>query len=269
MATMTANQRRVLDALAASQERESGGLATRVGIGVAVLAVVALIVLWLLGFFSTSKELLEIRSMVDTQIAELERVARNEAPLSYDGSGFGAMFEKIRDMPPKSREQIRGEMDRLFRARERAELQSYFALPADQRLAELDRRIKAEEARRKAWQEQRANRGGPGGNGGGRGNATAGGPPGGGGGQRGGPGGGGPGGGGPGGGGPGGGGPVRGGGPGGGGPGGGRGSEDGRNARAKQRIDSSTAEQRAQSTEYRRVMEERRQQLGLASGRGR
>jgi len=245
MSTMTANQRRVLDALAASREDDSSGLIKKVGVGIAVLAFVALLILWLMGFFSTSKEVLEIRGMVDAQIAELDRVARNEVPMSYDGASFGAMFDKMRNMPEKTREQVRGEMDRLFRARERAELQSYFALPADKRLAELDRRIKAEEARRKAWQEQRASRGGQGGNGGGRGNATAGG-----GGQRGGPGGGGP---------------PR----GGGGPGGSRGSEDGRNARAKQRIDSSTGEQRAQSTEYRRAMEERRQQLGLSPGRGR
>lgn len=260
MATMTADQRRMLDALAAGREDGSGGTVRKIAIGLTVAAILALLLLWWMGFFSsTPKEVLEIRAMVDQQIGELQRVARNEAPMSYDGSSFGPMFERMREMPERSREQVRAEMDRLFRARERAELQSYFALPADERRAELDRRIKAEEARRKAWQDQRANRGGNGGNGQGRGGQqVAGGP--GGGPQRGG---GGPpgGGGGP----PGGGGGQR----GGGGPGGGRGSEDGRNTRAKQRIDSSTAEQRAQSAEYRRVMDERRQQMGLPSGRGR
>jgi hypothetical protein len=254
MATMTADQRRMLDALAANREEGSGGMVKNVAIGLTVAAILTLLILWLMGFFSsTPKEVLEIRAMVDQQIGELRRVARNEAPMSYEGSSFGPMFEKMRDMPERSREQVRAEMDRLFRARERAELQSYFALPADERRAELDRRIKADEARRKAWQEQRASRAGQGGNGGngqGRGGQqiaggapqrVGGGPPsGGGGGQR-----------------------------GGGGQGGGRGSEDGRNARAKQRIDSSTAEQRAQSAEYRRVMDERRQQMGLPSGRGR
>jgi hypothetical protein len=254
MATMTADQRRMLDALTANREEGSGGMVQKVAIGLTVAAILALLILWLMGFFSsTPKEVLEIRAMVDQQIGELRRVARNEAPMSYEGSSFGPMFEKMRDMPERSREQVRAEMDRLFRARERAELQSYFALPADERRAELDRRIKADEARRKAWQEQRASRAGQGGNGGngqGRGGQQmAGGAP-----QRGG------------------GGPPSGGGGGqrgGGGQGGGRGSEDGRNARAKQRIDSSTAEQRAQSAEYRRVMDERRQQMGLPSGRGR
>jgi hypothetical protein len=254
MATMTADQRRMLDALAANREEGSGGMVKNVAIGLTVAAILTLLILWLMGLFSsTPKEVLEIRAMVDQQIGELRRVARNEAPMSYEGSSFGPMFEKMRDMPERSREQVRAEMDRLFRARERAELQSYFALPADERRAELDRRIKADEARRKAWQEQRASRAGQGGNGGngqGRGGQQmAGGAP-----QRGG------------------GGPPSGGGGGqrgGGGQGGGRGSEDGRNARAKQRIDSSTAEQRAQSAEYRRVMDERRQQMGLPSGRGR
>ncbi len=244
----------MLDALAAGREDGSGGMVKKAAVGLTVAAALVLAILWLMGFFSsTPKEVLEIRAMVDQQIGELQRVARNEVPMSYDGSSFGPMFEKIRDMPERSREQVRAEMDRLFRARERAEMQSYFALPANERRAELDRRIRAEEARRKAWQEQRASRGGNGGNGQGRGGPqVAGGP--GSGPQRGG------------GGAPGAGG---GGGPRGGGPGNGRGSEDGRNTRAKQRIDSSTAEQRAQSAEYRRVMDERRQQMGLSSGRGR
>ena len=244
MATMTMDQRRMIDALAASREDGSGSIVKKTAIGLVILAILAFLVLWLMGFFSAPKEVLEIRAMVDQQINEFQRVARNEVPLSYGTSSFGPIFDKMREMPEGTREQVRSQMERLFAARERAEMQSYFAMPANERQAELDRRIKAEEARRKAWQEQRANRGGPGGNGQPRGNATAGGPPGGGppggGGQR-----------------------------GGGGPGGGRGSEDGRNARAKQRIDASSPQDRAQSTEYRRAMDARRQQLGLSPGRGR
>ncbi|MGI9176508.1 MAG: hypothetical protein ACR2IT_01470, partial [Pirellulales bacterium] len=70
------------------------------------------------------------------------------------------------------------------------------------------------------------------------------------------------------GGGPGGGGPG-GGGPGAGGPGGGRrgGTEESRNERSKQRLDHSSPEQRAQQSEYRRAVEERRKELGLGPGR--
>lgn len=165
MATMTMDQRRMIDALAASREDGSGSIVKKTAIGLVILAILAFLILWLMGFFSSPKEVLEIRAMVDQQINEFQRVARNEVPMSYDTSSFGPMFEKMREMPEGTREQVRSEMDRLFRARERAELQSYFSMPANERQAELDRRIKAEEARRKAWQEQRANRGGQGGNG--------------------------------------------------------------------------------------------------------
>ena len=61
---------------------------------------------------------------------------------------MGEWFQKFRDVPEKYRGQIRQDMGRLFTARERAATQSYFALPPAQRQAEMDRRIKAEEARK-------------------------------------------------------------------------------------------------------------------------
>jgi hypothetical protein len=120
---------------------------------------------------------------------------------------------------------------------------SYFALPPDKRQAELDRRIKVDEDRRKAWQAERerrdqrrgdartasagGDRGGPGGGGGGPGGA-GGRPPSG---RR------------------------------------GSGTEESRNERSKQRIDRSTPEQRAQQSEYRRALEERRTKLGIPPSR--
>lgn len=80
---------------------------------------------------------------------------------------------------------------------------------------ELDRRLRAEDERRKAWQARRdAQRDG-----------------------------------------------------GGGGPGAGIRTEEGRNLRAKARIDQSTAESRARRAEYRRLRDQRRVELGLAPGR--
>jgi hypothetical protein len=157
-------------------------------------------------------------------------------------------MQQTRELPREYREQAGRQIGRLFEARERADMASYFALPADKRQAELDRRIKAEEDRRKARQAERAKReqatangqvaatgadrggsGAPGGPPGGAGGAPAGvGPPGG---RRGG------------------------------------GTEDSRNDRMKQQIDRTTPEQRAQRAEYRRALEERRQQLGLGPGR--
>ena len=248
----TVDKRRAVAALAAERNKQGaiGRFLKRAGGALAILALVAMPVLWMLGFFSPPKAVAEIRQLVDQQVAEYDRVARGEVPFGSAPSASG-MFEKMRDMPREYRDQVGQQMGRLWEARERAEMASYFAIPADKRQAELDRRIKADEERRKAWQaerekrdQQRAADGQQAMNGGGR-----------------------PGGG-PGGGWPGGGGPGAAGGPGGGGPPGGsrRGSEEARNERSKRRLDQSTPEQRAQQSEYRRAMEERRTKLGLPSG---
>ena len=267
MATgLAAEKRLFLSRLAEDRDSATGGprrrAVVRTVIALVVVALLALLFLWFSGWSSTPKEVLEIRAMVNEQIVQLQKVARNEAPMTYDNAGFRENFSRMREMPPEMREQVRGEMERLFRAREKAELKSYFSLPPQERQSELDRRIKEQESRRQAWQQRGNQNGGPGGNRG----PGQGGP------GQGGNGGGQPRAGGPGGapqaaGGPGG----PGGGPGGpGGPGGRGGSEDERNARRKQRLDASSPDDRAQSTEYRRAMEARRQQLGLSpGGRGR
>lgn len=256
------DKRLLLARLAEAQDSARGGpkrrAINRIAAGLVIVALLVVLMLWLSGFFSTPKEVLDIRAMVDEQIDQLQKVARNEVPLTYDTSNFRQNWDRMRDMPPEVRDQMRNEMERLSRARAQAELRSYFAMPPQERQKELDRRIQAEQSRRQAWQQRRGNQnGGNGPNGGpnggqGRGGAAGGTPqaataaP-------------------------------RGGGPGGGGvpggtggrPSGGRRSEDARNTRSKQRIDSTSPEERAQSAEYRRAMDARRQQLGLSPGRGR
>ncbi|MEI6239151.1 MAG: hypothetical protein WCR51_02060 [Planctomycetia bacterium] len=245
MASM-ADKRRQAAALAAERNRQgAGGRIVKRGLAVLlVLLLLALPTLWALGFFSSPQAVAEVKQLVDQQVAEYDRVARGEVPFASAPS-FGAMMETMRDVPREYRDQVGQQMGRLWEARERAELMSYFKLPPAQRQAELDRRIKADEARRKAWQAERDKRdqaraaenpqaagSAQGGDRGGRG--------------------------------PGGGG--QGGGQGGGGqPGGGR-TEDGRNARSKGRIDRTTPEQRAQQAEYRRAMDARRKELGLPTG---
>jgi len=274
MATASAAEKRLFlarlaNARADSEEESRGGM---IAWGIALLlllAVLCLIGLWLSGFFSTPPEVLEIRALVDKEIVELQKVARNEAPLTFDNPSFRQHWDRMRDMPRETRDQARHEMERLFQAREQAELRSYFSLPPQERQKELDRRIKAEDARRQSRQSRgpqvagtsaAGGRGGPGGSPAGAGPRTGG-----------------QGGGGPAGGGQAGGGQGRGptaGGGGGGAPGGGqpserrRGSEDDRNLRSKQRIDSTTPVERAQTAEYRRAMEARRAELGASPGRG-
>jgi hypothetical protein len=275
MATVSTAEKRVfLARLAEARDSSEGGptkrLLARAAVALVIIALLALLGLWISGFFSAPKELLEIRSMVNEQIVQLQKVARNEAPLTYETTSFRQSWERMRDMTPEVREQAREEMERLFRAREQAEQRSYFAMPPQERQKELDRRIKAEEARRQAWLQRRANgnrgnggnggQGGAGGQGGqsnnasggqGRGGATggaaqanaAGSPRTAGGGQGGGS---------------------------GGRPTGTRGSSDeARTARSKRRIDSTDPDERAQNAEYRRLMDVRREQLGITPGRGR
>jgi len=245
----SADKRRAVAALAADRTKQGAGgrFLKRAAIALLLLFLFAMPTLWAFGFFSAPPAVAEIKQLVDQQVAEYNRVARGEVP--YGTPSSSAIFEKMRDMPREYREQIGPQMGRLWEARERAEMASYFAMPPEKRQAELDRRIKADEDRRKAWQAEREKRdqqrsasGQQASGGGGRGPGGGGGGPGGGGG------------------GPGGGG----GGPGGGGRGGG--TEEARNERSKRRIDQSSPEQRAQQTEYRRAMEERRTQLGLPTG---
>lgn len=275
MAASASAKRAALSDLARSRESKTsaGQIVRVVAIGIVVLGLLALFLMWLFGFFSAPPEVRAVQAMVDEQIQQLERVARNEAP--FDEGSFGSVFETMRQVPREYRDQAGQEMGRLFEAREKAEVNSYFAMSPEQRKAELDRRLKAEQQRRQAWEAQRQaqrqaqadNQGGnQGGRGGQQGNASQeaggrggrGGPPGG---FAGGP---------PGGGGPGGGS----GGGGGGGPRGGGGTrgprtEESQNLRSKKRIDSSSAESRARGLEYRRLKEERRVELGLPARGGR
>jgi hypothetical protein len=246
----SADKRRAVAALAADRTKQGAGgrFLKRAAIALLLLFLFAMPTLWAFGFFSAPPAVAEIKQLVDQQVVEYNRVARGEVP--YGTPSSSAIFEKMRDMPREYREQIGPQMGRLWEARERAEMASYFAMPPEKRQAELDRRIKADEDRRKAWQAEREKRdqqrpasGQQAGGGGGRGPGGGGGGPGGGGSGPGG---------------------------GGGGPGGGSsrggGTEEARNERSKRRIDQSSPEQRAQQTEYRRAMEERRTQLGLPTG---
>ena len=250
--------------------KPGGSIARKSLIGCSVVALLALFVLWMSGFFSTPKEVIELRAFVDTEITELQKMERNEVPYSSRSASMGDMFNRMRDMPEHARGQARREIGRLFEARQRAELASYFGMPPSKRQAELDRRIKESLERRKAWEQERAQREASGQNNAGQrgGDRQQGGP------GRGGPPGGGPPGGGRPGGGPGGGPP--GGGQGGGGQGGGgnqgerTGPSDEQIAEwRKRRLDGSSPEVRAQSAEYRRAMRVRREELGIEEGPGR
>jgi len=196
---------------------------------IAGVAVVALLVAWLLGWvsFTTDPRVVEIRKL---QAESRERFMANGGPSTPEEAkeavaSMAAVREKAEALPAHLRMQAMAGGGSFFRSAMQQRINAYFALPPEQRQAELDRQIKQEDLMRKAWEAARPEGGGPGGGGGqAGGQAGRGGPPGG---------------------------PPRG------------GSEDERNNWRKRMIDSTSPQQRAQFTEYRRAMDVRRDQLGL------
>ena len=234
------------------------------------VALAVFLLAWLSGWirFTTDPRLAEIRKL---QADYRDRFMANGGPSTLEEAKeavavMGQIREKSEALPLQLRMQA-WSGGGGFRSAMQQRINAYFELPPEKRQAELDRQIKQEDLMQKAFEAARAaGGGGPGGGGwpgGGRGPGGGQGGPGGGqagaGGQAAGPGGrqagpgsgqGGPGGwqagrGGP----PGG--PPRG------------GSEDERNNWRKRMIDSTSPQQRAQFTEYRRAMDARRDQLGL------
>jgi hypothetical protein len=231
-ATVSARRQALADLVRTRKgEGASGRLATRLGIVLIVLCLLGLAVAWCAGFFTTPQEVLAVRTAVDTEIAQFARVARGEIPFSENTGSFGPLMEVARQVPDQYRDQTRRELGRLFEARDTAEINSFFALPPAQRAAELDRRIKAEEARRARWEAERQERepsrgdAGGGASDGARSDQARATPQG----QR---------------------------------RGGSR-TEESRNNWAKRSIDRTTAEGRARRTEYRRAKDQRRIALGF------
>lgn len=226
------------------------GAGWKVWAGIAALVLVAAaIVAWMLGWmsFGTDPRVAEILVL---QEQAREQFAASGGPQTFaDATAAATMMNTIRAkveaLPPTLRPQVERQGSSVFRSAMRARIDSYFAAPPEQRQALIDRQIDQEEMMRKAFEAGQAVAGmmGGGQQGGGQqgsGQAAAGqqsggqaasGPPGGG--------------------------PPRG------------GTEEDRNRWRKSMIDRTTPEQRARYVEYRRAMDERREQRGLPSGWGR
>lgn len=206
----------------------SSSAALRWGGVIALLALLAFVVAWLLGW---------IRFTTDPRVVEIQKL-QEEARQKFVATGgpntiaeaveavttMVTIRQKVEALPEDLRPQVERGGANMFRSAMRARIDAYFALPPEKRLAELDRQIKQEEMMRKAFETAGAVMGAIGGGGNaGRGQ----------GGQA-------------------------------GGPSGSRTEED-RNRWRKQLIDHTTPEQRARYVEYRRAMDARREQLGLPS----
>jgi hypothetical protein len=248
MSTAAVRSSRAAQASSRSDEKPAWGFWLAVLAGIAVLAV---LVAWLLGWisFSTDPRVAEIQKMQEearTQFAE-GGGPRSVAEATAAVTAMNTIRAKVEALPPHLRPQVERQGSSVFRSAMRARIDSYFTAPPEKRKAELDRQIDQEEMMRKAFEAGRAVAGMFGGgqpagqSGAGQGAAGQGAA--GQGGQQaaqasGGRSGGGP--------------PQS-------------GSEEDRNRWRKSIIDSTTPEQRARYVEYRRAMDERREQRGLQS----
>lgn len=248
MSTAAVRSSRAAQVPSRSDEKPAWGFWLAVLAGVAVLAV---LVAWLLGWisFGTDPRVAEIQKMQEdarTQFAE-GGGPRSVAEATAAVTAMNTIRAKVEALPPHLRPEVERQGGSVFRTAMRARIDSYFTAPPEKRKAELDRQIDQEEMMRKAFEAGRAVAGMFGGgqpagqSGAGQGAAGQGGA-----GQgsqqaaqaSGGRSGGGP--------------PQS-------------GSEEDRNRWRKSIIDSTTPEQRARYVEYRRAMDERREQRGLQS----
>lgn len=222
---------------------EGAGWQVWASLGAAIL-VAALLAAWLLGWLSYGTDPRVAEILVLQEQAREQFAATGGPQTIADATAAATMMNTIRAkveaLPPSLRPQVEQQGSSVFRSAMRARIDAYFTAPADQRQALLDRQIDQEEMMRKAFEAGQAVAGMMGGGQQTAGQAPAGqqaggqtgsGPPAGG--------------------------PPRG------------GTEEDRNRWRKSMIDRTTPEQRARYVEYRRAMDERREQRGLPSGWGR
>ena len=241
MSTAAVRSSRAAQSPSRSDEKSAWGFWLAILAGVAVLAV---LVAWLLGWisFGTDPRVAEIQKMQEEARAQFAEGGgpRTVVEATAAVTAMNTIRAKVDALPPHLRPQVERQGGSVFRTAMRARIDSYFTAPPEKRKAELDRQIDQEEMMRKAFEAgravagmfgggqsggQQASQGGAGQGGAAQGGQQAGG--------------------------------SRPGGP----PQGG--SEEDRNRWRKSMIDSTTPEQRARYVEYRRAMDERREQRGL------
>jgi len=250
MSTAAVRSSRAAQSPSRSDEKSAWGFWLAVLAGVAVLAV---LVAWFLGWisFGTDPRVAEIQKMQEEARAQFAEGGgpRTVVEATAAVTAMNTIRAKVDALPPHLRPQVERQGGSVFRTAMRARIDSYFTAPPEKRKAELDRQIDQEEMMRKAFEAgravagmfgggqsggQQASQGGAGQGAAGQGAAGQGGQ------QA----------------------AQASGGRSGGGPPQG-GSEEDRNRWRKSMIDSTTPEQRARYVEYRRAMDERREQRGL------
>lgn len=205
------------------------------GLGLTGVALLGVLAAWLAGWIRVGTDP-RVQEILALQEQARERYAANGGPTNLaDATAAVTSMTEIRQkteaLPEHLRPQVEQAAGNVFRSAFRARIDGYFALPPNQRQAELDRQIDQDELMRKAFEAGRTVMNALGG---GSAQAAAGSPTTGGTGAP----------------------------PAGGSPWSSR-SEDERNRWRKSMIDRTNPQERARYTEYRRAVDARREQRGL------
>lgn len=211
-------------------------------VGLGGLAILVLLAAWLVGWirFTTDPRVAEILALQDqarARFGQLGGGGSGGGPLTLaDATAAATTMMEIRQkteaLPEHLRERVERNGSTMFQSAFRARIDRYFALPPEQRMAEIDRQIDEEETWRKAFEAgqavmravgggQQAQPGGQSATPPGQGNAGQGNPS------------------------------------------WGSRSEEERNRWRKNMVDRTTPEERARYTEWRRARDARREQRGL------
>jgi hypothetical protein len=161
------------------------------------------------------------RSRSDPQVEKIKQMLNENTPPEQQPQRWELVRKEMDQLSPEQRGEVRQEMRKSFERRMDQQIATYFALPATERVAFLDKQIDETEKRRKEWEARRSSQAGSQRSGSGQpGNAAGQGPP--------------------------------------------RNmSSDARMQRRDQRLDQSTAQQRATRSAYFAEMRARRIQRGL------
>jgi hypothetical protein len=133
-------------------------------IGIASTALIAFLIAWLAGWirFTTDPRVAEIIALQEQARARFEQQgggANGSLGIADATAAAAAMMEirqKTEALPEHLRQQVERNGSSMFRSAFRARIDRYFALPPEQRQAELDRQIAEEETWRKAFEAGRA-----------------------------------------------------------------------------------------------------------------
>lgn len=144
----------------ARRDQESASPWVTRGIVLAALALIALAVAWLAGWirFGTDPRVQEIL-VLQEQARERYGQGGGPANLADATAAVTSMMEirqKMEQLPEHLRPQVERSAGNVFRSAFRARIDSYFALPPEQRQAELDRQINQDEMMRKAFEAGRS-----------------------------------------------------------------------------------------------------------------